>query len=94
VGVLEFAKTRSSRNSDMSINVPVSFKGRVKVEKLVIIELDVTAESGITLENSRGEQIVIVAGANPHTLMVRAPSYVNSFEPEYTLDRYQRVIMT
>lgn len=93
VGVLEFAKVRAIGVNDTRIDLSNTFNERLKAEKLLIIELDVTVESGIVLENSHGEQIVIVAGANPYTLSIRAPSLGTEFQPEYPLDRYQRVSM-
>ena len=93
VGVLEFRKVRTIHVNDARIDIRKSFSEHVKVEKLLIVELDVTVESGIVLENSRGEQIVIVAGANPYTLSIRAPSLGTEFQPEYPLERYQHVLM-
>jgi hypothetical protein len=94
IGVLEFTKVRTIRISDVRIDIRKSFNEHLKVEKLLIVESDVTAESGITLENSSGEQIVIVAGANPYTLSIRAPAVGTEFQPEYPLDRYRHVLMT
>jgi hypothetical protein len=93
IGVLEFLPVQRIFSSDTQIDIPKSFKEHLRVGKLVITELDVTAESGITLENSRGEQIVIVAGSNPYTLSIRGTSFGAEFQPEYPLDRYQRVLM-
>ena len=93
VGVLEFTKAQTIRINDARIDIGKSFSEHLKVRKLLIAELDVTAECGIVLENSRGEQIVIVAGANPYTLSICAPSLGSEFQPEYPLDRYRHVLM-
>jgi hypothetical protein len=58
---------------------------------MVVSERGILAESGVTLEDIHTERIVIVAGADPHTLAVRLPPIVPMFEPEYPLDRYQLV---
>jgi hypothetical protein len=93
IGVLEFVPVQRISSGDTQIDIPKSFNEHLRVAKLVITELDVTAESGITLENSRGEQIVIVAGANSYTLSIRGTSFGAESQPEYPLDRYQRVLM-
>lgn len=92
IGVLEFTVVRRIHVRDVQIDIQKSFREHLKVEKLVITEQDVTAESGVIFENSGGEQIVIVAGANPYTLSIRAPSFAK-FEPEYPLDRYRHALM-
>ncbi|MGH7055640.1 MAG: hypothetical protein ACREFK_14845 [Stellaceae bacterium] len=94
VGVLEFTRIQSWGANDPSIDFSKCFEKNLKIEKLVIAEQDVMAESGIVLENPYGEQIIIVAGASPYTLAVRAPSYEKVFQPEYPLDHYRRVVMT
>lgn len=94
VGVLEFTRIRSWGANGPSIDLSKCFEKNLKIEKLIIVEQDVMAESGIALENPYGDQIVIVAGASPYTLAVRAPSYEKGFQPEYPLDHYRRIVMT
>jgi hypothetical protein len=93
VGVLEFTKVKPNHRNDVSFDVPASFKNGLRVQKLLIVERSTTAESGLMVENADNQQIVIVAGAIPHTLTVRAPLYTGAFEPEYPLSRYQRASM-
>jgi hypothetical protein len=91
VGVLEFTKVFASPSDEIEVSLPRSFRGPLNVKKMIVTERGVLAESGVTLEDMRTEEIVIVAGAYPHTLAVRVPLTVPAFEPEYPLDRYQLV---
>jgi hypothetical protein len=91
VGVLEFTKVFANPNDEIEINLPRSFRGHLKVKKMIVTERGVLAESGVTLEDIRTKEIVIVAGAYPHTLAVSVPPIIPAFEPEYPLDRYQFV---
>jgi hypothetical protein len=97
-GVLEFSTVRTDSLSEMRVSLPESFRGRLKIKKMTIVEGGMVAESGVLLEGPNTEEIVVVAGAYPHTLAVNVPASVAApnlpaFEPEYPMERYQRVDM-
>jgi hypothetical protein len=96
VGVLEFSKSIDPFDREISFDLPDTFGAVVAIEKLVIEEQDVIAESGIAFRNARHEEIVIVPGAQPYGLAVRIPwtGPVLKFAVEYPLDRYNRVAMS
>jgi hypothetical protein len=95
VGVLQFRRMDQDR-SDLIIDVPATFGSITAIEKLVIVEQEFTAESGVAPKNGRGEEIVIVAGVCPYTLALQNPwdSRLLEFRPEYRLERYNRIAMT
>ena len=98
VGVLEFSKIGTGAHNEMKISLPESFRNHLNLTKMTIIERGTVAESGILLESHSKEEIVIVAGAYPHTLAIRISSLtveptLPAFEPEYPMESYQRVDM-
>jgi hypothetical protein len=72
------------------INLPNEFGTGLKASKLVLCTHGITIESGVVFENTGGNEIVLVAGAGPYTVAVKAPSVVDAFEPEYELSEYIR----
>ena len=95
VGVLEFSKSKDRHDNELRLAVPETFGVVAAIEKLIIDEQDVSAESGIAFRNARGDEIVIVAGAQPYGLAVRVPwdAPVPRFDPEYCLSQYKRIAM-
>ena len=92
VGVLDFAIAGVAEDDEKNLDIPASFISGVKASKLVINESGKTAESGIVLEASDGQEIVVVAGAYPYSLAVSSLSSMpHGFEPEYPLETYTRV---
>lgn len=95
VGVLEFSRGGNRHDNELSLDVPPTFGAVVAIEKLIIDVEDVSAQSGIAFKNARGDEIVIVAGAQPFGLAVRVPwdAPVPRVDPEYCLSQYQRMPM-
>ena len=92
IGVLDLSLVQSADDGEDGFELPPSFKQPVKTTKLVIRESGSTAESGLAIEASDGQQIVITAGAFPYTLAVEGfVSMPHAFEPEYPLAKYDRV---
>jgi hypothetical protein len=92
VGVLDFTLVTTRERDETNIDVPASFGSNVKAYKLVITEAGTTAESGIVLQASDGQEIVIVAGVYPYSLAISSVSFMpHGFEPEYPLDAYARI---
>ncbi len=61
------------------------------VEKLVLEDDTFCAECGLAVVNQAGQELIIVAGAFPHTVELLAPFYACDFQPEYELEAYRRV---
>jgi hypothetical protein len=95
VGVLEFSKSKDRHDNELHLDVPETFGFVVAIEKLIADVEDVSAESGIAFRNARGDEIVIVAGAQPYGLAVRVPwdAPIPRFSPEYCLGQYKRMAM-
>jgi hypothetical protein len=94
VGVLQFEYASSPKNDETIVDIATTFSCRVTACKLVVHESGVSAESGVVLKANNTE-IVIVASSNPYFLAVSGIlSVPHIFEPEYPIDRYERVPMT
>jgi hypothetical protein len=95
VGVLHFEQVFAPRPNEIIADLPSAFQGENVVSKLVIHESGTSAESGVVIRASSGDEIVTVAGVYPYSLAVRgALSISHIFEPEYELDDYMRVPIT
>jgi hypothetical protein len=98
VGVLEFSKTPISTYDETKVVLPESFRGHLKLKKMIIVDGGIIAEAGVLLEGSDMAEIVVVAGADPYTLAVRLPPFgaapsLPAFQPEYPIALYKRVAM-
>ena len=90
VGVLHFAPVPASGSDEISFNVPPSFQDGVKPFVLLIHESGTTAESGIILRASSGDEIIIVAAGMPCNLTFRGiPELNHRFDPEYPFEEYE-----
>ncbi len=94
VGVLNFEHVSALRPGETLVDI-ASFQDRIVVSKLLIHESGTSAESGVVLKASSGEEIVIVAGAYPYSLAILGVASIpHIFEPEYPIDLYTRVPLT
>jgi hypothetical protein len=92
VGVLNFEQVSSHRPDERIVDVASAFQDEIAVSKLIVHESDTSAESGLILKASNGDEIVIVAGAYPYSLAVLGvPPMPHIFEPEYEIGHYMRV---
>lgn len=92
VGVLDFSIVTSAVKDEKTVSFPAAFYSGTKASKLVVSESGVNAESGLILESSDGQEIVIVAGVFPYSLAISCLSSTpHGFEPEYPLETYTRV---
>lgn len=95
VGVLQFEYVSSLKNNETTVDLPSAFSRQVTACKLVIKESGVSAESGVVLKGDEGAKIIIVASSNPYFLALSGIlSTPHIFEPEYPIDRYERVPIT
>jgi hypothetical protein len=95
VGVLQFEQVFTLGPNEVITDLPSVFHGENVVSKLVIHESGTSAESGVVIKASNGDEIVAVAGVYPYSLAVLgALSIPHMFEPQYELDDYMRVPIT
>lgn len=52
------------------------------VRRLILDENDFSAESGLSLVNRIGEELLVLPGAFPYTVEILAPFFVSDFQPE------------
>jgi len=94
IGVLNFERTMAPLDFETFVDLPQTFRCEVAASKLVIRESGTSAESGVVLRVSDGEEVMVVAGAYPYSIAVLGVMSVpHIFEPEYNIDRYVRVPM-
>jgi hypothetical protein len=94
VGVLSLECVSAPRPGEIFTTVSPAFQRGIMSSKLIVQESGTSAESGVVLATTTGEELIIVAGAYPYSLAVKGlpPLAVpNLFNPEYPLDRYLRV---
>jgi hypothetical protein len=95
VGVLNFEQVSSHRTDERIADVASAFQSEIAVSKLIVHESGTSAESGLILKASNGDEIVIIAGAHPYSLAVLGvPPMPHIFEPEYQIGHYMRVPIT
>lgn len=91
VGVLEFENADIPFRNEIKLSIPRSFNTPLAVSKLLIVESNAAAESGIVLAAEDGREIVIVAGVSPYSLAIDGIySAPHAFEPEYPMEKYIR----
>jgi hypothetical protein len=88
IGALEFSRVTEKGRELPAFDLPEEFRVGVKAAKLVLSTSGVTADSGVLLRGSHGDELVMVAGAQPYTIAVKASFIRERFEPEYELSTY------
>jgi hypothetical protein len=89
IGTLVF-EVVSAHDAPGMVNLPVTWSYVREVQKLVFNLDECEAECGFILCTTSGEQLVVVSGADPYSLAVRAPFHQTPFEPENNLTAYTR----
>jgi hypothetical protein len=94
VGVLGFENVFAHGLNEITADVPSSFNADITVFKLVIQESATVAESGVILKASNGDEIGIVAAVHPfHLAVMGVAALADIASPEYSVDRYERILM-
>jgi hypothetical protein len=91
VGTLNFTLGQDDGDIPEVLTLPNEFCSELKIERLVLIDPDVRAESGILIWTTGRDCIKIVAAAGPCTLSVEVSGLtLPASAPEYPLDTYVR----
>lgn len=90
VGILAFDLMKSTQFMDGQIfELPEKFEPPITAAKLIIVESEVIAESGIVLKAQNDSKIIVSAGVYPYTIAVQGIiDLPHIFEPEYPLGNY------
>jgi hypothetical protein len=92
VGVLNFDRIAAPGADETVVDVSALFGDDFEVFKLILLDADTSAESGLALKANSGDELEIVPGACPYSLAIRGLLLKpHVFEPEYPLERYVRV---
>lgn len=93
VGVLGIESAKNGYRPEVEFDLPKEFCGALRAERLVLRTEHGSVDSGLVLVANGGEEIVMVSGAYPYTISVKARPAVStpwSFEPEYSIENYER----
>jgi hypothetical protein len=90
VGVLHIQRASSNHKPKELIKLPTDYFQGLSPQKLVLNTEFASLESGLVLTTNKGTEIVIVAGASPYTVAVKADFISTKFEPEYSINTYER----
>ena len=91
-GVLTIEYAVASHHDENAYYLTPMFQGNLAAAKLIVEEAGVTAESETALCNSLKNQLIIVAGTAPYSLVIQGiQSLPIPFLPEHRLGLYKRV---
>lgn len=93
VGTLVFRHIGKSDDAPEMLPLSQAWRNVVAVEKLLLVEADLLAESGLKIINSIGEEFTIVCSENVYQIEIEAPFFCGEFLPEYDLIYYKHVPM-
>ncbi|AJC21061.1 hypothetical protein [Pandoraea pulmonicola] len=93
-GILEFAQVGRRAENKTFVSLDSDLSAPAFVEKLVLRDDGVICESGFMLGGRDGSVLLVVAGVYPYTLAVRVAGYLGPFDPEFPIERYERIPMS
>jgi hypothetical protein len=92
VGSLAFSPSTETAGNVITFDLASEPLRPLRVLRLRIRESGVQIESGVIIECEGNRRVVIVPGAYPYSLAIDGLfSRAHAFEPEYPLEKYQRV---
>jgi hypothetical protein len=93
VGTLVFRPVVKGDEVPEILPLPQAWKSVTTIDKLLVVDDDFSAESGLQISNSLGEIFTIVCSENVYQIEILAPFFRGEFLPEYELAHYKRVPM-
>lgn len=89
VGTLVFRPVEKDENVPEMLTLPQAWRDITVIEKMLVVDDDFTAESGLQISNDSGETFTIVCSANVYQIEVAAPFFHGDFLPEYEIYHYK-----
>jgi hypothetical protein len=91
VGTLLFTQVPHAADSIPVVTLSDEWAEIAAIEVLKAELNDISADSGVAIVNKVGGEIVVAAGAFPHSVSLIAPLFNREFQGEYSLGQYKRV---
>ncbi|OYU12054.1 MAG: hypothetical protein CFE38_09715 [Comamonadaceae bacterium PBBC1] len=91
VGTLVFRAVAKGDDVPEMRPLPQAWRNVTAIEKLLVVEDDFSAESGLQIGNDLGEIFTIVCSENVYRIEIEAPFIHGEFLPEYELTHYKHV---
>lgn len=82
VGTLRVKCLKPGDVSVTAVTLAPTWADISSVKRLVLEEKDFSAESGLSIRNRIGEEMLVLPGAFPYTVEISAPFYMGDFQPE------------
>jgi hypothetical protein len=73
------------------VALPEEWTDIAAIEVLSIDLNDVSADCGVAITNNAGREIILAAGAFPHSVSLIAPLFNREFQGEYRFEQYKRL---
>jgi hypothetical protein len=93
VGTLVFRNVAKSDDIPEMKPLPQAWRNITGIEKLLVVDDEFSAESGLQISNDLGEVFTIVCSENVYQIEISAPFFQGDFFPEYEFGYYKRVPM-
>jgi hypothetical protein len=93
VGTLVFRLVAKGDDVPEMRPLPLAWRNVIEIEKLLVVDDDFSAESGLQISNDLGEVFTIVCSENVYRIEIAAPFFQGEFLPEYELTHYKHVPM-
>ena len=93
VGTLVFRPVGKGDDVPEMLPLPQAWRNVTAIEKLLVVDDDFSAESGLQISNDLGEVFTIVCSENVYRIEISAPFFHGEFLPEYELSHYKHVPM-
>lgn len=93
VGTLVFRLVEKYENVPEILPLPQAWRDITVIEKMLVMDDDFTAESGLQITNGLGEAFTIVCSANVYQIEVAAPFFHGDFLPEYEIYHYKYLFL-
>lgn len=91
VGTFTFRLVEKDENVPEMLPLQQAWRDITVIKKMLVIDDDFTAESGLQISNNSGETFTIVCSANVYQIEIAAPFFHGNFLPEYEIYHYKHV---
>lgn len=91
VGTLVFRLVVNGDDVPEMLPLQQSWRNILTIEKLIVMDDDFSAESGLQIGNGLGETFTIICSENVYQIEIKAPFFHGDFLPEYELTYYKHI---